>query len=113
MSDIELIDSHCHLIFENFESDIEDVVQRLRSKGVRKLVHAFQLKCAYNPPKKYKGSVLDGRDITSVILKDAMFKFFITANVFIRQIYKNRIYKVIYGHKTLKHKRVMSKGLYF
>jgi len=40
MSDIELIDSHCHLIFENFERDLEDVVLRLRSKGVKKLVHA-------------------------------------------------------------------------
>ena len=40
MSDIELIDSHCHLIFENFETDLEDVVIRLRSKGVTKLVHA-------------------------------------------------------------------------
>ena len=40
MSDIELIDSHCHLIFENFEKDLEDVVTRLRSKGVKKLVHA-------------------------------------------------------------------------
>ena len=40
MSDIELIDSHCHLIFENFEKDIEDVFLRLRSKGVKKLVHA-------------------------------------------------------------------------
>ena len=40
MSDIELIDSHCHLIFENFEKDIEDVVLRLRSRGVKKLVHA-------------------------------------------------------------------------
>ena len=40
MSDIELIDSHCHLIFENFEKDLEDVVQRLRSKGLKKLVHA-------------------------------------------------------------------------
>ena len=40
MSDIELIDSHCHLIFENFEKDLEDVVLRLRSKGVKKLVHA-------------------------------------------------------------------------
>jgi Mg-dependent DNase len=36
MSDIELIDSHCHLIFENLESDLEDVVLRLRSKGVKK-----------------------------------------------------------------------------
>ena len=40
MSDIELIDSHCHLIFENFERDLEDVVFRLRSRGVKKLVHA-------------------------------------------------------------------------
>ena len=40
MSDIELIDSHCHLIFENFEKDLEDVVSRLRSKGIKKLVHA-------------------------------------------------------------------------
>jgi len=40
MSDIELIDSHCHLIFENFEKDLEDVVLRFRSSGVKKLVHA-------------------------------------------------------------------------
>ena len=40
MSDIELVDSHCHLIFENFEKDLEDVFHRLRSKGVKKLVHA-------------------------------------------------------------------------
>ena len=40
MSDIELIDTHCHLIFENFEKDLEDVVSRLRLRGVKKLVHA-------------------------------------------------------------------------
>jgi len=40
MSEIELIDSHCHLIFESFEKDLEDVVLRLRSTGVKKLVHA-------------------------------------------------------------------------
>ena len=40
MCDLELIDSHCHLIFENFEKDLEDVVLRFRSKGVKKLVHA-------------------------------------------------------------------------
>ena len=48
---------------------------------IRKIVHQFQNKFAYNPPKKYAGSVLDGRDITSIILKDAMFKFFITADL--------------------------------
>ena len=40
MSDIELIDSHCHLIFENFEVDLEEVITRFRSKGVKKIVHA-------------------------------------------------------------------------
>ena len=40
MSEIELIDSHCHLIFENFEKDLEEVILRLRSRGVKKLVHA-------------------------------------------------------------------------
>ena len=52
-----------------------------KEKKIRSIVHKFQQKCAYNPPKKYKGSVLDGRDIITVQVKDAMFKFFITANI--------------------------------
>ena len=52
-----------------------------RDKKIRKIVHNFQIKCAYNPPKKYNGSCLDGRDITYKIVPDADFKFFITANV--------------------------------
>jgi CMP/dCMP kinase len=51
-----------------------------KDKKIRKLVHAFQIKSAYNPPKKYAGSCLDGRDITYKIVPDADFKFFITAN---------------------------------
>ncbi len=50
-------------------------------KSIRKVVHSFQLNFAYNPPKKYKGSCLDGRDITYNIVPDADFKFYITANV--------------------------------
>ena len=52
-----------------------------KSKNLRKMVHNFQLKYAYNPPKKYKGSCLDGRDITYKIIPDADFKFYITANL--------------------------------
>jgi len=52
-----------------------------KDKDIRKLVHTFQIKSAYNPPKKYNGSCLDGRDITYKIIPDADFKFFITANV--------------------------------
>ena len=52
-----------------------------KDKKVRKLVHAFQIKSAYHPHKKYNGSCLDGRDITYKIIPDANFKFFITASV--------------------------------
>ena len=55
-----------------------------RDKKVRDIVHKFQQKCAYDPPKKFNGSVLDGRDITSIQVKDAMFKFFITASLITR-----------------------------
>ena len=47
---------------------------------IRKLAHSFQMECAYNPPKKYKGSIIDGRDITYNIMPKADFKFFITAS---------------------------------
>ena len=57
-----------------------------KDKKIRKIVHNFQKKCAYEPPKKFNGSILDGRDITSVIMKDASIKFFITANVRVRAL---------------------------
>ena len=52
-----------------------------KNKSIRKLIHTFQTNFAYNPPKKYNGSCLDGRDITYNIVPDADFKFFITANL--------------------------------
>ena len=52
-----------------------------KKRSVRNLVHDFQLKFAYSPPKKFSGSCLDGRDITYNIVPDADFKFFINANV--------------------------------
>ena len=55
-----------------------------KDKNIRKLVHSFQINCAYNPPKKFNGSCLDGRDITYKIIPDANFKFFITANLKVR-----------------------------
>jgi len=35
-----LIDSHCHLVFRNFEHDLEEVIQRWRQAGVVSLLHA-------------------------------------------------------------------------
>ena len=50
-----------------------------KNRKIRKLVHNFQVRCAFYPPKKYNGSCLDGRDITYKIIPNAEFKFFITA----------------------------------
>ncbi len=55
-----------------------------KDKNIRKLVHSFQINCAYRPPKKFNGSCLDGRDITYKIVPDADFKFFVHANLKIR-----------------------------
>ena len=52
-----------------------------KDKKIRNIVHEFQQKFAYSPPLKFAGSVLDGRDIITVQVKDAMFKFFITASL--------------------------------
>ena len=65
-------------------------------KSLRKLVHSFQLNFAYNPPRKYSGSCLDGRDITYNIVPDADLKFYITANVKTRAL---RRYKELKGLK--------------
>ena len=35
-----LVDSHCHIVFRNFDDDLEEVSSRWREAGVRALVHA-------------------------------------------------------------------------
>ncbi len=67
-----------------------------KNKNIRKLIYSFQTNFAYNPPKNYKGSCLDGRDITYKIIPDADFKFFITANLKTRAM---RRYKELKGLK--------------
>ena len=80
-----------------------------KDKKIRDIVHKFQQKCAYQPPNRYKGSVLDGRDIITVQVKDAMFKFYITASLKIRakrryDEYKKLNKKISFKdvHKSLK-----------
>ena len=63
-----------------------------KNSNIRKLVHSFQQKLAYNPPKKFNGSCLDGRDITYKIIPDADFKFFITANLKTRALRRYKEY---------------------
>ena len=72
-----------------------------KDKKIRKLVHNFQVRCAYYPPKKYNGSCLDGRDITYKIVPDANFKFFITANVKTRALRRYKELKQFEKNITL------------
>ena len=69
------------------------------------MVHNFQIKCAYHPPKKYNGSCLDGRDITYKIIPDAEFKFFITANIKIRA--KRRYLELIKLNRKIPYNKVL------
>ena len=76
-----------------------------KDKKIRKLVHAFQVECAYNPPKKYDGSCLDGRDCGSVVVKDADVKFYITASLKVRA---SRRYKELKAkNKRITYKEVL------
>ena len=76
-----------------------------KNKKIRKLVHSFQLNFAYNPPKKYDGSCLDGRDITYNIVPDADFKFYITANLKTRALRRYKELKLI--KKNISYKEVL------
>ena len=76
-----------------------------KDKEIRSIVHKFQQKCAHKPPLRYKGSVLDGRDIITVQLKDAMFKFYITASLEVRAKRRFKEYKTL--NKKISYKEVL------
>ena len=76
-----------------------------KNKNIRKLIHNFQKNFAYNPPKKYKGSCLDGRDITYKIVPDADLKFFITANVNTRAMRRYKELKIL--KKKISYQEVL------
>ncbi len=72
---------------------------------VRKMVIKFQKNLAYHPPKKFNGSILDGRDINSKIIKDADFKFYVTANV--NQRAKRRFKELKKLGKKVKYSEIL------
>ena len=76
-----------------------------KDSKIRKMVHSFQIKFAYSPPKKYNGSCLDGRDITYNIIPDADFKFFVTANVKTRALRRFKELRII--NKEIKYNDVL------
>ena len=90
------------LIFDEVGTEASIIA---KIKSIRKLVHSFQINFAYNPPKKFKGSCLDGRDITYNIVPDADLKLFITASSKIRAIRRHRELKSL--NKEITYKEVL------
>ena len=56
---LKLKDLSNKLLLSNEVSTEASIISK--KKYIRKIVHNFQLNFAYNPPKKYNGSCLDGR----------------------------------------------------
>ena len=79
MKNLKMTDLQKEKLLANEVGTVASIIAK--NKKIRELVHNFQIKCAYNPPKKYNGSCLDGRDITYKIIPNAEFKFFITASI--------------------------------
>ena len=79
MKSLKMTDLQGEKLLTNEVGTVASIIAK--NKKIRELVHNFQNKCAYNPPKKYNGSCLDGRDITYKIIPNAEFKFFITASI--------------------------------
>ena len=87
-----------------------------KGRNLRKLVHKFQIKCAYSPPKSFNGSCLDGRDITYNIMPDADLKFFVTASLKTRALRRYKELKSINKrtnfHEVLKSIKKRDKSDY-
>ena len=90
------------LLSDKIATSASLVAKNLR---IRKMVKRLQENYAYKPPKKFSGSVLDGRDITSVIMKKATFKFYITASLNVRA--KRRFLEFKKLKKNISFKEVL------
>ena len=103
ISKLRIKDLHNKMLLTDKVATVASIIAK--DKKIRKLVHSYQLNCAYNPPPKYDGSCLDGRDITYKIIPDAELKFFITANIKTRAL---RRYKELKrSNKNISYKDVL------
>ena len=71
-----------------------------KKKRIRQMLKKVQHDLAYNPPKKFKGSILDGRDIGTVIMPDAHVKVYLTASLNVRAIRRYKEYKKMGTNKS-------------
>ena len=72
---------------------------------VRAALLAFQRDFAYHPPAGFKGAVLDGRDIGTVVCPDATVKLFVTASAEARALRRFKELQAI--GKTAIYQRVL------
>ena len=73
---------------------IDDKVAQLTSQiaknpKIRKLVYNFQKNIAYNIPKKFNGSILNGRDITIKLSLTQLLNFMLR-QVYLREVKEER-----------------------
>ena len=59
MKNLKMIDLQKKKLLTNEIGIVASIIAK--NKKIRKMVHDFQIKCAYNPPTKYNGSCLDGK----------------------------------------------------
>ena len=74
-------------------------------KAVRLILLDFQQKFAKNPPNERSGTILDGRDIATVVCPEADSKIFVTANIEIRA--KRRWKQLIQSDEPAIYARVL------
>ena len=103
MKNLKITDIQDEKLLANEIGNVASIIAK--NKKIRELVNNFQIKCAYNPPRKYNGSCLDGRDITYKIIPNAEFKFFITASIKTRA--KRRYLELKGLNKKISYKEVL------
>ena len=74
-------------------------------RAVRLILLDFQQKLAKNPPNGRSGTILDGRDIATVVCPEADSKIFVTANIEIRA--KRRWKQLIQSDEPAIYARVL------
>lgn len=110
MSDtcIDFKDNHIFLDGKNVDKEIRDNTINRNVSYIAKIKEVRdKMVCMQQELARTKSVIMDGRDIATVVLPDADFKFFITASIDERS---NRRYKelVLKGHSNISLQQIKS-----
>lgn len=86
LSITDFMNAVCKIPNANLRTDEVSLKTSTLSKQpkIRENMTRLQREFAGNPGEKYKGAILDGRDIGTVVVPDAVCKLFVTADVKVR-----------------------------